>query len=430
MTFATILGLSSFALWLVLLLYRGRYWEDAFRFYRQPNPLRPKPDRVGVKSPEPLMASSVIPPRPEVIIVIPILNRARAIRRVLLSLLHQDYSNLTHIILVDQQSTDSSLDIAATVPPMAGRTLHLLPHSPLPPEWSSRTWALSQGLLLAKSLSPTAELVWFADPETIQGEAMLSSLVASLESEGRDMISIMPELPVGSFIERIAVPAYHYFFSLLNPFSWVNDPLSSAAAAGSSTLLRRAALERIGGIITIVGIDEDASLAAAIKGIGTIKIENSDQAVSLRRYLEINEVRKLLARVVPAQQKNSIFTHTVFISGLLVGFILPPMLALFSTGVAQFFGYATWLMMTLSLMPTIFYCRLSPFWGLMMPLSACLYIWAVAESLVLSLLRPIDYATSELREHRGKNKPSVRTRRPATAPQVKRDIPPLSHLMR
>ena len=425
MTFATILGLTGFALWLVLILYRGRYWEDAFRFYRQPNPLRPKPERAAAKSAEPLIAATIAPVPPEVIIIIPLLNNARTIRRVLLSLLNQDYSHLSHIILVDQQSTDSSLEVAGSIPPQLARQVHLLPHNPLPPEWSSRTWALSQGLLLAKSLAPTAELVWFADPETIQGEAMLSSLVKTMESEGRDMISIMPELPVENFIERIAVPAYHYFFSLLNPFSWVNDSLSSAAAAGTSVLLRRAALERIGGIITIIGIDEDASLAAAIKAVGTIKIENSDQAVSLKRFFDIAELRKLLARVVPAQQKNSIFTHIVFISGLLVGFIIPPMLAIFSNGITEFLGFATWMMMTLSFMPTIFYCRLSPFWSLLMPLSACLYIWAVAESLIMSLLRPIDFMGGDNSAPRtGTGKGTGASARPR--PAKPRDFPPLS----
>ncbi|MCX8501299.1 MAG: glycosyltransferase family 2 protein, partial [Alphaproteobacteria bacterium] len=346
MNFATILGLMSFALWLVLLLYRGRYWEDAAQASRRPNPLRPKFGRPLPTREEP--SDSPAAALPEVVIIVPVLNNGRNIRRVLSSLLAQDYPNLRLVILVDQQSSDSSLEIARTIVPNPAdspfRTLHLLPHSPLPPEWSSRTWALSQALIFAKNQSPTAELVWIADPETLQGSGMLRSLVQMLELEGRDMVSIMPELPVTNLIERITVPAYHYFFSLVTPYNWVNDPVSRSAAAGSSILLRRASFERIGGIIPIVGEDENTALAAAIKAIGTIKIANSDQAVSIKTYDTMADLRKLLALVVPVQQKHPIFTHSIFMGGLLLGFIAPPLLVIFASGVAQFFGFLTWVM--------------------------------------------------------------------------------------
>ena len=57
-----------------------------------------------------------------------------------------------------------------------------------------------------------------------------------------------------SLAERALVPAFVYFFQMLYPFAKVNNPRSQvAAAAGGTVLIRRAALERIGGIEAIAG---------------------------------------------------------------------------------------------------------------------------------------------------------------------------------
>ena len=48
------------------------------------------------------------------------------------------------------------------------------------------------------------------------------------------------------------MPAFVYFFQMLYPFDRVNDPSSRiAAAAGGTVLIRRDALQRIGGIDSI-----------------------------------------------------------------------------------------------------------------------------------------------------------------------------------
>ena len=63
------------------------------------------------------------------------------------------------------------------------------------------------------------------------------------------------------------MPAFVYFFQMLYPFAKVNDPRSRvAAAAGGTVLIRREALERIGGIDAIKGaLIDDVALAKAVK---------------------------------------------------------------------------------------------------------------------------------------------------------------------
>ncbi len=63
------------------------------------------------------------------------------------------------------------------------------------------------------------------------------------------MVSEMVTLNCTSLAERALMPAFVYFFQMLYPFARVNDPpAATAAAAGGTVLMRRAALERIGGI--------------------------------------------------------------------------------------------------------------------------------------------------------------------------------------
>ena len=80
----------------------------------------------------------------------------------------------------------------------------------------------------------------------------------------------MAHLRAVTAFERLLVPAFVYFFGLLYPFRWSNDPQSqTAAAAGGCVLVKRRALERIGGIESIRGeIIDDCALAARIKQAG------------------------------------------------------------------------------------------------------------------------------------------------------------------
>ena len=53
----------------------------------------------------------------------------------------------------------------------------------------------------------------------------------------------MVALRCDSLAEHALVPAFVFFFQLLYPFAWVNDPLhATAAAAGGTMLIRRRAL--------------------------------------------------------------------------------------------------------------------------------------------------------------------------------------------
>ena len=68
------------------------------------------------------------------------------------------------------------------------------------------------------------------------------------------------------------MPAFVFFFQILYPFAWVNDPdRRTAAAAGGCMLVRREALASAGGLEALRGaLIDDCALGAMMKRHGPI----------------------------------------------------------------------------------------------------------------------------------------------------------------
>ena len=72
--------------------------------------------------------------------------------------------------------------------------------------------------------------------------------VARAEREHLVLNSLMVKLRCRSFAERMFVPAFVFFFQMLYPFAWANDPRrETAAAAGGWMPVRRETLQAAGG---------------------------------------------------------------------------------------------------------------------------------------------------------------------------------------
>ena len=93
----------------------------------------------------------------------------------------------------------------------------------------------------------------------------LTSWWRGREAGGLVLTSLMAKLRCKSFAERMFVPAFIFFFQMLYPFAWANDPRrATAAAAGGCMLVRRDALREAGGIAAIRGaLIDDCALAKA-----------------------------------------------------------------------------------------------------------------------------------------------------------------------
>ena len=136
------------------------------------------------------------------------------------------------------------------------------------------------------------------DADIVHDPRHLTTLVAKIEAGRLDLVSEMVELRCASVAERALVPAFVFFFQLLYPFAWVNAPSRrTAAAAGGTVLMRRAALARIGGIASLRGaLIDDVALAAAIKPGGPIYLGHSALARSVRPYPGAPDIWRMVTR--------------------------------------------------------------------------------------------------------------------------------------
>src|SRR5262249_18705223 len=159
--------------------------------------------------------------------------------------------------------------------------------------------------------------------------------------------------------------AFIYFFEMLYPFAWVNRPdHPMAGAAGGCMLVRTDALRAAGGIEVVRdALIDDCALAAAMKKQGPIWLGLTERVQRIRPYTSWAEIRRMVARTAYTQLNYSPLLLAGTIFGMTLTYLVPPLAALFGSGLAQLFGLAAWALMAISFQPTLRLYRLSPLWG-------------------------------------------------------------------
>ncbi|BCI67966.1 glycosyltransferase [Acetobacter aceti] len=356
-------GLSAL-IWTALLGFHGRFW--------QAGPIL-----------RPGKTHKTLPP---VSVVVPARDEAESIKHSLSSLLEQDYAGQYRIVLTDDRSTDGTGDLARGLPDPQGK-LTVLDGQHRPDEaWSGKLWAVEQGVARVRAECPQDDgYILLTDADIEHDPAHISTLVEKAEREGLDMVSEMVELNCVSAAEKALVPAFVFFFALLYPFAKVADPKSrTAAAAGGTILIRRAALTRIGGIAALRGaLIDDCTLAAHVKRSGgRIYLGHSCLARSIRPYPHPRDIWRMIARTAYVQLHYSPLILVGTVLGMLLVWILPVFLALFGKGQARKLAALAWMASMASYMPTLRRFRMSPFWALLLPIVAIFYTAATVGSAV------------------------------------------------
>lgn len=350
----TTLAALSLLIWLYLLLAHGRFWHSG-------------PELVPAR---PIRA-------PPVAVVVPARDEAPLIGETLRSLLAQDYPGTLRVILVDDGSTDGTSAVARGI---GDARLVVLEGKPRPLGWSGKLWAVAQGIEEAG----TAELIFLADADIAHDPRHIATLVAQAEQGDLDLVSEMVALACNTSAERAFVPAFVYFFQLLYPFAWVNDPLrATAAAAGGTMLIRRRALLRIGGIAVVRGaLIDDVALATAVKQGGRIWLGHSGLARSIRAYPAAADIWRMVSRTAYIQLRFSLLLLFATVIAMTLTFLLPPVAALFGHGLARWFGWLTWGAMAAAYRPTLHRYRCSALWAPCLPAIAMFYMAATIGSAV------------------------------------------------
>jgi hopene-associated glycosyltransferase HpnB len=311
--------------------------------------------------------------------VVPARNEADLIARSVASLLAQDYPGRFRVVLVDDQSGDGT---GAAARALGDERLTVLDGAEHPAGWTGKLFAVHQGVAHA-SAEDSPDYLWLTDADIAHAPDNLRRLVARAVASKFVLTSQMAKLNCESFAERFLIPAFVFFFDMLFPFAWANDPKKrTAAAAGGCMLVGREALARAGGIESIrQAIIDDCALARRMKAQGPIWLGLTERAVSLRPYPRIADIRAMVSRSAYAQLGYSplVLAGTVFGMALLY---LAPQAGLAMGGVAALFGASALAVMTVMFQPMLHFYRLSPFWGLAMPLIGVFYAAFTIDSAV------------------------------------------------
>jgi hopene-associated glycosyltransferase HpnB len=351
--FLTTLGFLTFGIWVYLAAFRGGFW-------RVRDDARP----LGT------------PPARRVCAVIPARNEAATIGRAVRSLAAQEWPGEIHIYVVDDHSADSTGALARD----AGAVVLKAP--PLPSDWTGKLWAVSHGV--ERALADRPDYLLLTDADIEHAFDSVASLVSRAEAWGLDLASFMVRLRTGTFAERLLIPAFVFFFLKLYPPHWIAQAGSrTAGAAGGCMLIRPAALERIGGIASIRGeLIDDCALARQVKRRGGhIWMGLTTTTCSIRPY-RLSEIRAMIARTAFTQLRHSPTLLVGTVLGMAATYLAGPVLLASGVRQAMALGAAAWLVMWACYVPLLRMYRLSPLWGVALPLIALFYSGATIESAV------------------------------------------------
>ncbi len=347
---------------------------------------------------------------PRVVCVMPARNEAETIARAVASLAKQDYPGALRIVIVDDQSEDATSQLAKAAAEEAGAAdrVEIMRAAALQTGWTGKMWALQQEIESNPQDSP--EYFWFTDADVVHAPDTLSRLVSHAEQQQADLVSLMVLLQAKSLPERLLMPPFLYYFLMLYPPKWTADAKAkTAGAAGGCILLRRTALERIGGFAAICAeVIDDCALARAVKRSGgTIWMGLTRKSVSLRESHTFADVRDLIARTAFTQLKYSPLLLLGTLVGMLLTYVAPVILTFHPQPAVWRMGLAAWLLMALTYLPTVRFYGLSPLWAPFLPVAATFYSYATW----LSALR---YWLGHGGQWKGRSQ-AVRATRPAGA---------------
>jgi hypothetical protein len=169
----------------------------------------------------------------------------------------------THVVIADDGSDDGTGQIALDAASGDAR-VRVLTVPERPAGWSGKAWACqcaAQG---------DSRWLLFIDADVRLHPRAAGSAVALAEQVGLELVSLFGRWDVGTFGERLLVPAFGWLIRGAVPMGAVNDPKSAMAFAnGQFILVDRAAWNGVGGHGAVKGeVLDDVRLAEALVGAG------------------------------------------------------------------------------------------------------------------------------------------------------------------
>ncbi|HVG37935.1 MAG TPA: glycosyltransferase family 2 protein [Pyrinomonadaceae bacterium] len=309
MTFQLIAGVlwATVLLWLagLVLTLRG----IARKRVLDPNAFAPPPETLAP------LVSILVPARNE---------EHRVLSECLRSMLAQDYPSL-EVVAVNDRSTDRTGVIMRALAENDSR-LRVIDGAEPPAGWLGKPYALAQGLASARG-----EWILATDADMIYAPRAVSTSVAYASTGEYDALTLLPHVECFSFWERVFMPTFGWFMLLALPLERVNDPRrKEAIGVGGFFMIRRGALEKIGGYAAVRGeVAEDLRMAEELKKSGArLRLEYAPELVRTRMQPDLRNIWEGFTKNLFAGTKFSLWRTLLGSLGVLLFAVAPFFIAL------------------------------------------------------------------------------------------------------
>ena len=257
-------------------------------------PFRRPPIRAQAANPAPFGAVSV---------VVPTLNEAARIRPCLDGLTRQGVE-VREILIIDSQSTDGTQEIVLSYQARDSR-IRLITDDPLPKGWVGRPWALDYGF---RQSSPLSTWILGIDADTQPQLGLVSALVADMERDGYDLVSLAPKFILKSSGEFWLQPAL--LMTLVYRFGPAGGAVAEpnrSMANGQCFMVKRSWLERVDGYQTAhASFCDDVTLARNLASAGAkVGFWDGSQVLLVRMYEGVRETWKEWGRSLDLKDASS-----------------------------------------------------------------------------------------------------------------------------
>ena len=198
---------------------------------------------------------------PLVSVLIPARNEESNIRRILNSMIKQDYPNL-EILVLDDNSTDATVQIVEKIMEKDSR-IKFIKGAPLPAGWKGKCFACHQLSKIAKG-----SYFVFTDADTLHYPNSISGSLAALLKNNLDVTSIYPRQIAVTFSERMTVRFINLAILSFMPLILVKHTKGPffSTALGQFLLFKREAYEKTGGFESVKDeILEDIYISKQVK---------------------------------------------------------------------------------------------------------------------------------------------------------------------
>ena len=343
---------------------------------------------------------------PLISVIVPARNEAADIEATLRSLLATEGVRL-QILAVNDRSTDATgaiMDRVAAEASLPEKTLAVLHIAELPSGWMGKTHAMAIAAARA-----TAPWLLFTDGDVLFARDSLRRALNFAASERADHAIVFPTLILRGFGEHMMLGFFHTLSALMSRF-W-RIPLESAkesVGVGAFNLIRTDVYRAIGGFESLrMEVLEDLRLGVEVKRNGyRQRVAFGRDLVRVRWVVGAAGVVRNITKNVFAAFRFRIWLTLCAVAALAL-MCLGPIAALAGNWWMRASGLLTLLMLFLLYRYYRRYTGVAAWYALTSPLAACLTLYAILRSMVLTLLRGgvvwrgMLYPLDELRKNSG-----------------------------